>query len=198
MEMPRRQPKRDPVFFKYDLLRQGIPQSEWPVEIAEKEARLEALYAGWSKQLKALRAKELRVVANAALMLVEALETQNRDLRAELEKRDRLRSKRGDAARLPAVQRFKDIVRREWEKARKQGGGRVARGFATEMVGRKDATVTDPRTVLRWCREWAAEVEAARNPPLRLPGGGVYLDVFARVGLLREMVVGGRRDDPTS
>ena len=181
-----------------ELKRKRLPRSEWPDGLGGDLDRIEALQAGWWKQLMKLSKPELRVLANAALMWLEAFETENRLLRSELAERDRLRTERGNAARSPAVENFKATVKKEWERVRVQGKGRTPRGFATNMVGLKGAAVSDPRTVLRWCREWEAEMRRAANPPLRLPHGtSVGADVFARVGLLRQMVVQGRDREPT-
>lgn len=188
--MPKRR-HSPPGMAKRKLLLQsdGVPKDEWPEDLAAFWDRIDVIEAGWWKQLKALHAPELRVLANAALMRTGALERELETLRSEIAKRDQLRTKRGNAAQLPAVAKFKALVLEEWESARDPARPRATSAFASRMISRQGAPIHDPRTVLRWCREWEAERRIAANPPLRTHGSsGPHEDVFSQVYLSRDAV----------
>lgn len=189
--MPRRRTsKPDMLSRKRQLTWSGVPQEEWPEDLARYWNRIEKIEDGWIKQLKALSASQLRILAHAALVSTSSLEREVEALRSEIEKRDQLRTKRGKAAQLPGVAEFKDWVKREWDVARTVKKPGATAGFARRVIARKGAPITDPRTVLRWCREWETERRLAANPPLVLNhmSERPRHDVFYQVSLLRDAV----------
>lgn len=195
--MPRRPAPKPGMGLQKALLEQRrVPREEWPADVAAFWNRNDEVHIGWWKQLKELSASELRVLAHSGLSSVYNLELEVEELRSELEKRDRLRTKRGKAAQLPVVEEFRTWVQGEWEIARNPEKPRPAASFASRMIARKGAPITDPKTILRWCREWEAERRLAANPPMRLPRRAVWPkeDVFSQVHLVREYICHG--DDP--
>ena len=158
----------------------------------------EALHVGWWNQLRELSADELRVLAFSALECVQSLEAQRHELRLELERRDQVRTQRGKAAQLPAVQEFKTWVKEEWELVRGAKNRRALTDFAGRVISRKGAPITDTKTVLRWCREWEAERKQAAKPtfPWHESDGTPYEDVYDQVGLFRDPIPFGDNSDP--
>lgn len=197
--MPRRPaPKPSPGIQKLALLRSGVPREDWPPDIAALWDQREGIQAAWWGQLKALSASELRILANAALMQTMELERELQEKSAEIARRDRLRTRRGEAAQSPPVTAFKAVVKAEWEHARNPEKPRVVSDFARRMVARKGAPITDPRTVLRWCRQWEKERNLAMQRPRHrgYSRSGPCKDVFAQVGLWRDAVCDpGEADD---
>lgn len=197
--MPRRPPPKPNAWMrKLKLLQSGVPQEEWPQDLTAHWSHAEEIHVGWWEQLKALSASELRILANAALMQTMELERELQEKSAEIARRDRLRTRRGEAAQSPPVTAFKAVVKVEWEHARNPEKPRVVSDFARRMVARKGAPITDPRTVLRWCRQWEKE----RNLAMQRPRHRGYSrssprkDVFAQVGLWRDAVCDpGEADD---
>lgn len=158
----------------------------------------EALHVGWWNQLRELSADELRVLAFSALKDVQSLEAQRHELRSELERRDQLRTQRGKAAQLPAVQEFKTWVKEEWELVQGARSRRARTDFACRVISSKGAPITDTKTVLRWCREWEAERKRAAEPsfPLHESDGTPCEDVYEQVGLCRDPIPSGNNEDP--
>ena len=192
--MPRRPaPNPSLAWQKHRLEWQQVPREEWPAEVAAFWNRVEEAQIGWWKQLKELSAPELRVLAHAGLMWVHRLEHEIQDLRSELEKRDQLRTKRGNAAQLPRVAEFRAWVKGEWEIARNPAKPRPPASFVSRMIATKGSPIADPKTILKWCREWEAERRLAANPPLILPRrpAGPREDVFSQVHLVREFICHG-------
>lgn len=160
----------------------------------------EALHAGWWKQLRELSADELRVLAFHALTSIQTLEAQRFELRSEIERRDELRTRRGKAAQLPAVQQFKARVKTEWELVRDAKSRGALTNFARKVISRKGAPITDAKTVLRWCREWEAERErlATRPVPRFESDGTPRENVYDQVGLAPDPIPFDDNWDPNT
>lgn len=158
----------------------------------------EALHAGWWKQLRGLSADELRVLAFYALTSIQTLEAQRFELRSEIERRDELRTRRGKAAQLPAVQQFKARVKTEWELVRDAKSRGALTNFARKVISRKGAPITDAKTVLRWCREWEAEHERceAQSMPWFESDGTPSENVYSQVGLAPGPIPADDSGDP--
>lgn len=158
----------------------------------------EELHVGWWKQLKELSADELRVLAFSALRSVQSLEAQRHELRSEIERRDQLRTQRGKAAQLPAVQEFKTWVKGQWALVKDSHSRGALTEFARRMISRKGAPIADTKTVLRWCREWEAERKRAAGLsfPWYESDGIPCEDVYDQVGLCRDPIPSGNNDDP--
>jgi hypothetical protein len=158
----------------------------------------EALHVGWWKQLRELSADELRVLAFSALRCIQSLEAQRHELRSEIERRDQLRTQRGKAAQLPAVQEFKTWAKGQWELVHDAHSRGALTDFARRVISRKGAPITDTKTVLRWCREWEAERKRAASLsfPWYESDGTPCEDVYEQVCLFRDPIPSGNNDDP--